>query len=72
MIFLISRGLFNTYDEYVKYKQKIIENVKNFNNQCLNIKEERYIFTYYVEPMILDKISFDYIVSKYLCKIKEC
>lgn len=70
-IFDISHGLFNTYDDYVKYKQKIIDDVRNFNNRCLTIKEEKYILTYYVEPIIINEHDFNYIINKYLRRIKE-
>lgn len=65
-IFDISNGLYKSYDDYVEYKQKIIEMVRNHNNQCFNPHNENYRFTYYVEPVIINKDYFDYIVSKCL------
>lgn len=62
----ISNGLYKSYDDYVEYKQKIIEMVRNHNNQCFNPHNENYRFTYYVEPVILSKVVFYYIVNKCL------
>ena len=69
-IFDISKGLYNTYDDYVKYKQEIIDDIKNFNKECLTIKENCYRFTYYIEPIIISEHDFNYIVSKYLHKLR--
>ena len=69
-IFDIASGLFKSYDDYVKYKQKIIDDVRKFNNQCLTVKDERYIFTYYIEPTIISKYDFNYIMDRYLHKLR--
>lgn len=60
----ISNGLYPTYSDYVDYKQMIIEMVREHNNKCFNPHNENYRFTYYVEPIILTKDIFCYIVSK--------
>lgn len=60
----ISKGLYKSYDDYVEYKQKIIDMVRDHNSQYFNPHNENYRFTYYVEPVIINKYYFDYIVSK--------
>ena len=60
----ISNGVYKSYEDYVEYKQKIIEMVRNHNNQCFNPHNENYRFTYYVEPVILSQVVFYYIVNK--------
>lgn len=67
-IFDISKGLYNTYDDYVKHKQAIIEIVRKNNNQCFDTKQKIIQFTYYIEPVILNENDFNYIVSEYLDK----
>lgn len=64
-IFDISNGVYETYDVYVQYKQKLIDDIRKSNEQCLTAKDNRYIFTYYVEPIIINEHDFNYIVSKY-------
>lgn len=68
-IFDISKGLYNTYDDYVKHKQEIIEIVRKNNNHCFDTKEKIIQFTYYVEPIILNENDFNYIFSEYLDKM---
>lgn len=65
-IFDISKGLYNTYNDYVKHKQEIIEIVRKNNNHCFDTKQKIIQFTYYVEPIILNENDFNYIVSEYL------
>lgn len=62
----ILNGLYPTYTDYVDYKQRIIEMVRNYNNsnQYFNPNDGNYKFTYYAEPVILTKDIFCYIVSK--------
>lgn len=62
----ISNGVYKSYDDYVEYKQKIIDMVRKHNNQCFNPHNENYSFTYYVEPVILSQVVFYYIVNKCL------
>lgn len=64
-IMAISLGIYKTYDEYVNAKKQIIEdaNEMNRNNMILNSKYLK--FTYYVQPLIIDKDTFDYIIGKY-------
>lgn len=69
-IFDIASGLFKSYDDYVKYKQKIIDDIRNFNKECLTIKDSCYRFTYYIEPAIISKHDFNYIMDRYLHKIR--
>lgn len=63
-IFDISNGLYSSYDDYVEHKQKIVEMVREHNNQCFNPHNENYRFTYYAEPVILNEKDFAYIISK--------
>ena len=65
-IFDISRGVFDTYDAYVQYKQRMINFAREANERQITISEDKYIFTYTVEPIIITKDDFDYIVSKYI------
>lgn len=63
-IFDISNGLYSSYDDYVEYKQRIVEMVREHNIHCFNPNNEEYRFTYYAEPVILNEKDFAYIVSK--------
>ena len=60
----ISKGLYNSYDDYVEHKQEIIEIIREHNDKYFNPYTEEYVFTYYPEHVILNKKYFDYIVSK--------
>lgn len=64
-VFDIARGVFDTYDVYVQYKQKMINFAREANEHQITINEDKYIFTYTVEPVIITKDDFDYIVSQY-------
>ena len=68
-IFDIARGVFKNYNDYVNYKQKLVDNARKFNKNCLSVKDERYIFTYYVEPVIINEHDFYYIIDKYIHNI---
>ena len=63
-IFDISNGLYNSYNDYVEHKQRIIGMVRNHNNKFFNPHKEEYRYTYYCEPVILNEKDFAYIVSK--------
>ena len=63
-IFDISNGLYNSYADYVEHKQEIIEMIREHNDKYFNPYKQEYVFTYYTEPVILNKKYFDYIVSK--------
>ena len=60
----ISNGLYPTYTDYVDYKQMMIEMIREHNMKSFNKNDGNYKFTYYVEPVILTKDIFCYIVSK--------
>lgn len=62
----ISMGIYHSYNDYVEYKQKIIDMAMSHNSKCFSQNKENYRFTYYVEPVILSKDYFDYIVNKCL------
>lgn len=64
-IFDISHGVFDTYDAYVQYKQIMIGFAREANEHKITLDEDKYIFTYTVEPVIITKDDFDYIVNKY-------
>lgn len=64
-IFDIARGVFDTYDVYVQYKQRMIDFAREANEHQITLDEDKYIFTYTVEPVIITKDDFDYIISKY-------
>lgn len=63
-IFDISNGLYNSYDDYVEHKKRIIEMVRKNNNKLFNPHKEEYRYTYYSEPVILNEQDFAYIISK--------
>ena len=62
----ISNGVYKSYEDYVEHKRNIVDMVRKHNNQFLNPHNENYSFTYYVEPVILSKVVFYYIVNKCL------
>ena len=64
-IFNIAQGAYKNYNDYVNIKQRIIEDFRKLNNSCLMVGNNKYTFTYYVEPLIITKNDFDYIISKY-------
>ena len=64
-IFNIAQGAYKNYNDYVNIKQRIIEDFRKLNNSCLMVSNNKYTFTYYVEPLIITKHDFDYIISKY-------
>ena len=64
-IFDIAKGYFKTYDVYVQFKQKRIDSVRNANERQISTEDGKYIFTYYIEPLILSEQDFNYIVDKY-------
>lgn len=64
-IFDIARGVFDTYDVYVQYKQRMINFAREANERQITISEDKYIFTYTIEPVIITKEDYDYIVGKY-------
>ena len=72
-IFDIARGVYNSYNDYVHTKQKIIEEVrKHNNNSCLAIddKKYKYTFTYYAEPVIINEHDFYYVIDRYVHNIR--
>ena len=69
-IFDIARGVFDTYDVYVQYKQRMINFAREANERQITIDEDKYIFTNTIEPVIITKDDFDYIVGKYLHKLR--
>ena len=64
-IMAISLGMYKTYDDYVKSKQQIIEDANEMNRNTMIFNSNYLKFTYYVQPLIIDKNTFDYIVGKY-------
>lgn len=69
-IFDIARGVYNSYNDYVHAKQKIIEEVRKHNNSCLAIGDNKYTFTYYAEPVIINEHDFYYVIDKYVHNIR--
>lgn len=65
----ISKGLYNTYDDYVKHKENIVKIIREHNKLCFLQYNEEHRFTYYAEPVILNENDFNYIVSEYLDKM---
>ena len=64
-IFCISKGTFSKYSDYVEFKQHMISDIRNANDNQITVSGNRYIFTYYVEPLILSEHDFNYIMDKY-------
>lgn len=64
-IIAISLGMYETYADYVKSKQLIIEDAKEMNRNNMIMNSNYLKFTYFVQPLIIDKDTFDYIVEKY-------
>lgn len=64
-IIAISLGMYETYNDYVKSKQLIIEDAKEMNRNNMIMNSNYLKFTYFVQPLIIDKDTFDYIVEKY-------
>lgn len=64
-IIAISLGMYETYGNYVNQKQQIIEYGKEMNRNNMIMNSNCLKFTYFVQPLIIDKDTFDYIVEKY-------
>lgn len=64
-IIAISLGMYKTYDDYIKSKQQIMEYAKEMNRNNMIMNSNYLKFTYFVQPLIIDKDTFDYIVEKY-------
>lgn len=69
-IFDIARGVYDSYYDYVHTKRKIIEEVREHNNSCLSIADNKYTFTYYAEPVIISEHDFYYVIDKYVNNIR--
>lgn len=65
----ISSGKYKTYDDYLKSKMQIIANAVEMNRNNMIMNSSCLKFTYYVQPSILSKDVFDYIVEQYGVKI---
>ncbi len=61
----ISSGKYKTYDDYLKSKMQIIADAVEMNRNNTIVNSSCLKFTYYVQPSILSKDVFDYIVEKY-------
>ena len=68
-IMAISSGKYKTYAEYVNAKQQIIEDAEEMNRNNMIVNSSYLKFTYYVQPSILSKDVFDYIVEQYGVKL---
>lgn len=68
-IMAISSGKYKTYDEYVNAKRQIIEDAEEMNRNNMIFNSSYLKFTYYVQPSILSKDVFDYIVEQYGVKL---
>ena len=65
----ISSGKYKTYDEYVNAKRQIIEDAEEMNRNNVIVNSSYLKFTYYVQPSILSKYVFDYILEQYGVKL---
>ncbi len=68
-IIAISLGMYETYNDYVNAKKQIIEDAIEMNRNNMIVNSSYLKFTYYVQPSILSKDVFDYIVEQYGVKI---
>ena len=64
-IIAISLGMYQTYDDYAKSKQQMIEDAQEMNRNNMILNSNYLKFTYFVQPLIIDRDTFDYIVKKY-------
>ena len=60
----IAKGVYHSYNDYVECKRMIIEMVRTHNNYFIMDKNNTYHINYWVEPVIISKDVFCYIVSK--------
>lgn len=67
-IILIYHNYYETYDEYLEKKKELTELVRAENDKIKKTLFEgktcNLSFTLYIEPVILDKETFDYICDK--------
>ena len=61
----ISSGKYKTYSDYLNSKMQIISDVVEMNRKNMVVNSNYFNFTYYVQPSILNKDVFDYIMEKY-------